>query len=168
MRSECFTDPQGESFMGTLQFHGGLNEAYRAIDIYAFVEEDGPDKSRCREFSILTQLDRHLHCSQHRLTFRLQTEQAQQLMDLLWRSNVRPAEVGSTGQFSAMQAHLADLQKLLFDPSPYGVSLIQLAMDRVAELQRQLECANKTIQSLLSPVCFYNGDSSQSKEPTNA
>jgi hypothetical protein len=165
MRPDLFTDSDGESFLGTLGFHGGLNEAYRAIDIYAIVEEDGPDKSACRQFSVSPKLGRHFPHSQHQVTFRLNTEQAQQLMDLLWRSRVRPAEIESIGQVSAMEAHLADLRKLVFEPSQYGISLLQVAMERIADLQRQLEFANKTIQSLLLPAIFIPKETSDHARP---
>ena len=46
---------------------------------------------------------------------RLGPQQAQQLMDELWRAGVRPAEgAGSVGQLGAVQAHLADMQKIAF------------------------------------------------------
>jgi len=156
-----FTDPDGNEFAGELHFFGGLNLSQRVIDIYAVVKELGPNPSLCREFSVDLKLDRHIPHTQSQVTFRLESRphgaQAQELMDLLWRSNVRPADGGSIGQTSAMQAHLADLQKLVFDPER-GPSPLKAALDHVADLQRQLEQANKTIQSLLSPVFFHHGD----------
>ena len=45
----------------------------------------------------------------------LQTEQAQQLMDELWNCGIRPTEgAGSAGAMAAVQAHLKDLQTLVF------------------------------------------------------
>jgi len=50
---------------------------------------------------------------------RLRAEQAQQLMDELWRAGVRPAEgAGSVGQLGAVQAHLADMRRLVFKDQP--------------------------------------------------
>ena len=47
---------------------------------------------------------------------RLGSQQAQRLMDELWRAGVRPAEAsGSVGQLGAVQAHLADMRKLVFE-----------------------------------------------------
>lgn len=46
-------------------------------------------------------------------TFRLDDTAAQQLMDELWNCGVRPtAGKGSAGQLAAVQAHLADMQKI--------------------------------------------------------
>lgn len=40
----------------------------------------------------------------------------QQLMDELWRAGFRPSEgTGSAGQLAATQAHLKDMQKLVFE-----------------------------------------------------
>lgn len=48
-------------------------------------------------------------------SLRLPTEVAQRLMDELWHAGLRPAEgKGSAGQLAAMQAHLADMRKLVF------------------------------------------------------
>ena len=44
---------------------------------------------------------------------RLQDEQAQELMDDLWRAGFRPAEVGTAGQLAATERHLKDLQELV-------------------------------------------------------
>lgn len=47
---------------------------------------------------------------------RLDPRQAQKLMDELWRAGVRPADgAGSVGQLGAVQAHLADMRKLVFE-----------------------------------------------------
>ena len=40
---------------------------------------------------------------------------AQTLMDALWKSGLRPTEVGSAGQLSAVQAHLEDMRKIVFE-----------------------------------------------------
>ena len=46
---------------------------------------------------------------------RLKPEDAQQLMDELWRVGIRPSqEEGSTGQAAAMQKHLDDMRTLTF------------------------------------------------------
>lgn len=47
----------------------------------------------------------------------LDTTTAQALMDELWQCGLRPTEgTGSAGAMAAVQAHLADLQKLVFKP----------------------------------------------------
>jgi hypothetical protein len=50
-------------------------------------------------------------------TIRMQREEAQKLIDELWRAGVRPTEgQGSVGQLAATNAHLADMRRLVFDP----------------------------------------------------
>lgn len=46
----------------------------------------------------------------------LDQDRAQQLMDGLWVAGLRPSEgTGSAGALAATQAHLKDLQRLVFD-----------------------------------------------------
>ena len=46
----------------------------------------------------------------------LNTSDAQSLMDQLWACGLRPTEgSGSAGALSAVQAHLADFRRLVFD-----------------------------------------------------
>ena len=47
--------------------------------------------------------------------FTLSFESAQRLMDELWRCGIRPTEEGTAGQVAAMQAHLQDMRKIVFD-----------------------------------------------------
>lgn len=50
-------------------------------------------------------------------TLRLRPEEAQSLMDELWNVGIRPAAAaGSAGQLSAVQAHLEDMRRLVFNP----------------------------------------------------
>lgn len=47
----------------------------------------------------------------------LQPSEAQQLMDELWRTGIRPTEgSGSVGQMAATERHLEDMRKLVFNP----------------------------------------------------
>lgn len=47
----------------------------------------------------------------------LDNDQAQQLMDELWRCGLRPTEgTGSAGSLAATERHLADMRRLVFDP----------------------------------------------------
>lgn len=44
----------------------------------------------------------------------VQDTQAQQLMDALWKSGIRPSnEVGSVGEKNALQSHLSDMRKIV-------------------------------------------------------
>lgn len=48
-------------------------------------------------------------------TLTLQGEEAQELMDELWRCGLRPTEgSGSAGALAATQSHLADMRKIAF------------------------------------------------------
>jgi len=50
----------------------------------------------------------------------LDNSQAQQLMDSLWTCGIRPvAGAGSVGQLGAVQYHLEDMRKLVFDKFPH-------------------------------------------------
>lgn len=54
-------------------------------------------------------------------TFSLRMEEGQQLMDELWRCGLRPTEgTGSAGAMAAVQAHLADMRKLVFTEREQG------------------------------------------------
>ncbi len=47
---------------------------------------------------------------------RLDQENAQELMDTLWDAGLRPAgAAGSAGQLSAVENHLADMRKMVFE-----------------------------------------------------
>jgi hypothetical protein len=55
-------------------------------------------------------------------TLSLSTEQAQQLMDQLWRCGCRPTEAaGSAGSLAATQKHLEDMRTLVF--RAHGIQL---------------------------------------------
>jgi hypothetical protein len=62
-------------------------------------------------------------CEKPGHTMSLTTEDAQRLMDELYRVGVRPTEgAGSTGQLAAVKEHLADMRKLVFEkPTPVVV-----------------------------------------------
>lgn len=52
-------------------------------------------------------------------TIRLSQEDAQLFMDELWRCGLRPTEgTGSAGALAAVQAHLKDMQRLVFKDRP--------------------------------------------------
>lgn len=54
-------------------------------------------------------------------SFRLSKEQAQELMDELWRVGLRPTEgTGSAGSLAATQKHLEDMRRLVFDGAEAG------------------------------------------------
>lgn len=64
-------------------------------------------------FKQLTEEERNV---QQPETLRLRPDEAQEFMDELWRCGIRPTEgAGSVGQMAAVQAHLQDMRKLVFD-----------------------------------------------------
>lgn len=57
-------------------------------------------------------------------TLVLAPSDAQLFMDELWNVGIRPSEgTGSAGQLSATQAHLKDMQRLVFDWPPERVEI---------------------------------------------
>lgn len=49
---------------------------------------------------------------------KLSAEECQQFIDELWRAGIRPTEGhGSVGQLGAVQRHLEDMRKLVFEAS---------------------------------------------------
>lgn len=49
-------------------------------------------------------------------SFRMDTADAQSLMDELWQCGIRPSSgAGSAGQLAATQAHLEDMRRLVFE-----------------------------------------------------
>ena len=48
-------------------------------------------------------------------TFSIGEQEIQWLMDELWRSGIRPTEVGTSGQVDAIKYHLEDMRKLVFE-----------------------------------------------------
>ena len=49
-------------------------------------------------------------------TFSLKNDEAQELMDNLWKLGFRPSEgTGSAGSLAATQKHLEDMRRLVFD-----------------------------------------------------
>ena len=46
---------------------------------------------------------------------KLREEEAQELLEELWGAGFRPKEVGTAGQLSAVQYHLENMRKLVFN-----------------------------------------------------
>ena len=80
------------------------NMARRAVEVYAF--GDGV----C---GVITE-KKHVQGSSVPPTIDLTYDQAQELMDSLMASGVRPTNAGSLGQVTAMQAHIDDLRAVAF------------------------------------------------------
>jgi len=67
----------------------------------------------------LTREEEHSVCIPE--TFQLGAAGAQELVDQLWAAGVRPtAAAGSVGQLAAMESHLKDLRRLVFDKESYA------------------------------------------------
>jgi len=62
-------------------------------------------------------------------TFRIAPEAAQQFMDSLWKSGLRPTEgTGSAGSLAATEKHLSDMRAIV--SKQLGVQLISHAIQR--------------------------------------
>ena len=48
-------------------------------------------------------------------TFKIGGDEVQWLMDEMWRSGIRPTEVGTAGQVDSIKYHLEDMRKLVFE-----------------------------------------------------
>lgn len=79
---------------------------------------DDPMRSICTDvvFRKMTQADMGVL---HPSVLTLHHDRAQALMDQLWYCGLRPTEgIGSAGALAATQAHLKDLQHLVFKTKP--------------------------------------------------
>lgn len=91
-----------------------------AVTLAHITNVDGSRKVAIVEPLTLRTIEEHDNCVSCEPTFRLWPDEAQQFMDELWRTGIRPTEgAGSVGQLGAVQEHLADMRALVFklDPS---------------------------------------------------
>ncbi len=87
--------------------HSGLN---------IFIDEFTAGQQKNLLAQPLTFVETELYACCEAPTFSLSETGAQHLMDQLWACGVRPIEeVGTTKQVEAIQAHLADMKKLVFN-----------------------------------------------------
>jgi hypothetical protein len=84
--------------------------------------DDFPDKQGDKRFTLektesgLAFVEREMYSIDSVPPIVLPIEGAQALMDSLWDCGIRPTEgSGSAGSFAAQGAHLADMQRLVFD-----------------------------------------------------
>ena len=89
---------------------------FRAIDVFV-MEIDNPTGkvSACLQ-PVMTEI---ADGAEPTPTLRLHDEEAQALMDDLWAAGIRPTEAaGSAGAMAAVQEHLKDLRRIVFDEPP--------------------------------------------------
>lgn len=83
----------------------------RSIELRVGVEVDGGGYAAARPLVMEVLPEGH----EVEPCIRLKPEAAQELMDELWRTGLRPSqEEGSTGQAAATQRHLDDMRALAF------------------------------------------------------
>jgi len=86
-----------------------------AIRLAHITEQNGVTKVALAESMVLKTLSEEELCRELPPTMRISPEDAQQFMDELWRTGIRPTEgAGSVGQLCAIKAHLEDMRTLVF------------------------------------------------------
>lgn len=86
-----------------------------ALQISARSTTDGRRSVAIAEPIQMRVLDENDMCRQLEPTLRISPEEAQGLMDELWRAGIRPTEgAGSVGQLAAVNRHLEDMRSLVF------------------------------------------------------
>lgn len=96
----------------TLEFWISKNLPAQRYEVYAHRDADG------KHFVGLPLAVQEITPEQEGMhlppTLTLRDDEAQQLLDALWRAGVRPSDdVGSTGHLSALQDHLKDMRQLV-------------------------------------------------------
>ena len=89
------------------------NISNNSIDLYLIIEAHNKQDNRAiaTEFILETVQEGEMYSPIVQFTL----EEAQQLMDELWRVGVKPTNgAGSNATFDAIHAHLVDLQRLVF------------------------------------------------------
>jgi hypothetical protein len=86
-----------------------------SIRLAHITEQNGVTKVALAEPMVLKTLTEEDQCRELPPTMRLSPDDAQQFMDELWRTGIRPTEgAGSVGQIGAVKAHLEDMRTLVF------------------------------------------------------
>lgn len=97
--------------MDSLHFFVDRSPYRRHLGLYLSVENG--DKVRIPESIVWKEVEEG---SYFEPMLRITELQGQELMDALWAAGLRPTEgAGSAGAMSAVQAHLADMRRLVFD-----------------------------------------------------
>ena len=88
----------------------------RGVEGWIFVNQLGrPDERSIAEpltFRDLTKDDEAMRLDP---TFYIQHEDAQHLMNELWKIGIRPSDIGTAGHLESVKYHLEDMRKLVFD-----------------------------------------------------
>jgi len=103
----------------TIKIDAGKDYYERAIGLYIF---DIPDYAFTSDgvehrVSIVTEIKMEVATpgTYRDPSFKISLEAAQGLMDALWNCNIRPTDQQDrSGEISALKAHIADLQRLVF------------------------------------------------------
>jgi len=102
--------------MGRTEWHVESSIAWDAIHLWAIMR-DGERRSQITAQLTVSPVEPGQLVEGP--TLRITEAEAQQLMDGLWRIGIRPRDgAGSLAQVDAMNAHLQDMRKLVFDRSP--------------------------------------------------
>jgi hypothetical protein len=98
---------------GTLQTFARFGALTRRVDLHFVVVDPGGSRSILGPAAWCKPIEDGAEHPEPTLSLR--QDEAQQLMDELWRVGLRPSEgTGSAGAMAAVQAHLADMRTLVF------------------------------------------------------
>lgn len=101
--------------MGRKQWLAERSVAWRTINLYLRIDGSKKSQSWLATGLTFTPLTPENQCFQPEPLMRLEQEEAQLLMDELWRAGIRPTEgQGSAGMMGAVQKHLEDMRALAF------------------------------------------------------
>ena len=96
----------------SIQWHAQDNISWDAIELYASRKVDGKRYILTTEF---TQKELEPGYMIDAPTLRLAGDEAQQIMNELWRIGIRPKNgTGAVAHTEALEGHLADLRKIAF------------------------------------------------------
>jgi hypothetical protein len=93
------------------EIHAERTHYGRSIDVYVANRGERPDAMMVAKPPVFEEvIDYGMW---HEPTLKLRADDAQRLMDELWRAGIRPTEGGgSAGVMAAAQAHLADMRTI--------------------------------------------------------
>lgn len=96
--------------LGHLEIRPQVNMCGQCVDLYVFDVAFG-HKRRLVKLLESTEMEEGMRYSP---SLSIGFDQAQALMDSLWRCGLRPTEADSPGALAATKAHLEDMRRLVF------------------------------------------------------
>ena len=100
--------------MNRYKFYLSSEFMWDAFGLDIMRKEDDVQQRAVAETIVFQDVEPHAISMDHVPPLRLSYEDAQQLMDELFRIGIRPSDQGSPGQLAAVKYHLEDMRKLVF------------------------------------------------------